>query len=165
MNLYDELTKDIEYYAKKIVLEGFKQPIYNLTFLPDYIDNRLKTVVTDFQGNQISVSNKKCYYLIMQKSYISKSYENLYIGYSSCRLDGRLRRFGEEICNLTELIKKSTGHRGGKKGREFGITRDDLYLKYVEFDQLEFEIPKHYEKIIDARLAKKLKCSLNTYMR
>lgn len=152
VDLYGNYIFDASYYAKKLIALGSKKPFCRLDLLPDYIDNRFAVRVYDGE-NPISLSDKKGYYVIYKKNVLYSVEKAIYAGFTNYCMAGRLRRFGIELCNMTELIKTSGDHPGGRKYRLIGGNREDLHLKFVLNTEISFEIPDEHIETLDENLA------------
>lgn len=164
IDLYGNYIFDADYYAKKLIALGSKKPYCRLDLLPDYIDKRFAVRVYDGES-LIPLSEKKGYYVIYKKNVMSSIEEAIYAGFTNCCMATRLRRFGIELCNMPELVKTSGEHFGGRKYRLIGGNREDLYLKFVLNDEIDFEIPDEHIKTLDENLANLLNTLCNTKKR
>ena len=164
VDLYGEYIFDADYYAKKLIALGAKKPFYRLELLPDYIDNRFAVRVYDGE-NLIPLSDRKGYYVIYKKNVLYSIEKAIYAGVKNCCMFSCLRRFGIELCNMTELVKTSGEHFGGRKYRLMGGTRDDLYLKFVLDSDIDFQIPDEHVETLDEHLANLLDTLCNTRKR
>jgi hypothetical protein len=137
-------------FAKKIIREGMKNPLYKMESYET--DKGVSLFFMDNNGEYVSL-NYSGIYSIYRK--VNDKYECLYVGETDYSIYGRIHRW---VKGVAGKLRDDESHSGATKAREDGITLDDeLYVKVIDSDTV-YMIWKNFTSNLDVATTISMSC-------